>query len=96
MATPAHRLKEIDELVADAANGKYPEDGVALATARCIVEHRDAALLVRLPPYVASMLEELIAGYKRDGKVHLYSNVGTVDLTDLIRELATVLESTSV
>lgn len=92
MKTAQEDAREVLELAAEAAAGNLPVGTVAFHAASCIINNRDVSLMEQLPKEVVDWLQDMIAAYKEHGETNTFSNLGSVDHTDLVRKLIAVLE----
>lgn len=92
MRVNQEEAREIRELAAEAVAGNLPVSAAAFGAAQYMIKNRDASLMEQLPKEVVDWLQDMIAAYRKHGKTLTYSNLGSVDHTDLVRDLIAVLE----
>lgn len=88
--------QEIDELLLDAASENVSlyegiRESFAFDVARRVVKYKDPGLIDKMPEWVKPFIHEFIGYYKRDGSFGWVSNLGSVDHTPMVRDLADLL-----
>lgn len=88
--------QEIDELLLDASSENVClyeslRESFAFDVARRVVKYKDPHLIDKMPEWVKPFIHEFIGYYRRDGRFGWVSNLGNVDHTSTVRELANLL-----
>jgi hypothetical protein len=92
MKTPPEDVREIQQMAAEAAEGRLSLSTVVFFVAECIVRYRDPGLLTDVPERVAARVRQMIAAYKEDGQLISVHSAGEVDHSELARQLVEIVE----